>query len=83
MMPIPTVAIALSTFVSQNKGANKLDRIRKGIRYGNIISVTWGIFISTILFFASPLLVRLLSGSDEIIVIENGARYLRINSHFL
>ena len=82
MMPIPTVAIALSTFVSQNKGANKLDRIRKGVRYGNIISGVWGVFISTILFFASPLLVHLLSGSDEIIVIENGARYLRINSHF-
>ena len=82
LMPIPTIAIALSTFVSQNKGADQLDRIRKGVRYGNIISVTWGIFISTILFFTSPLLARLLSGSNEIIVIENGARYLRINSPF-
>jgi Na+-driven multidrug efflux pump len=82
LMPIPTIAIALSTFVSQNRGANQLDRIRKGVRYGNIIAVTWGVFITAILFFASPLLVRLLSGSDEAIVIENGARYLRLTSPF-
>jgi len=82
MMPIPTIAIALATFVSQNKGADRLDRIRKGVRYGNTISGVWGVFISLFLFFASPLLMRLLSGSNEIIVIENGARYLRINSPF-
>jgi len=82
MMPIPTAAVALATFVSQNKGADQLDRIRKGVRYGNIIAIVWGVFISVILFFASPLLMRLLSGSEEAVVIENGARYLRINSHF-
>jgi len=82
LMPIPTIAISLSTFVSQNKGANRLDRIRKGVRYGNMIAVVWGVFITAILIFASPLLMRLLSGSDEAIVIENGSRYLRINSPF-
>jgi putative MATE family efflux protein len=82
LIPIPTIAIALSTFVSQNKGADRLDRIRKGVRYGNIISSVWGVFISLFILFAAPLLVRLLSGSQEIIVIENGARYLRINSPF-
>jgi Na+-driven multidrug efflux pump len=82
MMPIPTIAIALSTFVSQNKGANQLDRIRRGVRYGNIISGVWGVFISVVLLFASPLLVRLMSGSDESIVIENGSRYLRITPRF-
>ena len=82
LMPIPTIAIALSTFVSQNRGANQLERIRKGVRYGNLIAVIWGVFISAVLFFASPLLMRLLSGSDEKIIIENGTRYLRISSPF-
>jgi putative MATE family efflux protein len=80
LMPIPTIAIALSTFVSQNRGANQLERIRKGVRYGNIIAVVWGAFITAVLFFTAPLLVRLLSGSGEAIVIENGARYLRLTS---
>jgi putative MATE family efflux protein len=82
MMPIPTIAIALSTFVSQNKGANQLDRIRKAVRYGNFIAVIWGVFITTILMFFSATLIRLLSGSNERTVIENGARYLMINSPF-
>jgi putative MATE family efflux protein len=80
MMPIPTIAIALSTFVSQNKGANQLDRILKAVRYGNIISVLWALFISIILFISSGFLLRLISGSDESIVIENGKRFLMINS---
>jgi len=82
MMPIPTIAIALSTFVSQNKGANQINRIRKAVRYGNFIAVIWGAFISVILLFFSTALIKLLSGSNESIVIENGTRYLMINSPF-
>jgi len=82
MMPMSTIAIALSTFVSQNKGANQLSRIRKAVRYGNCIVVTWGVFISVVLMFSSKVLIRLLSGSNESIIIENGARYLMINSPF-
>jgi len=82
MMPISTVAVAISTFVSQNRGANQLERIRKVVRYGNIISVLWGVFISIVLFFSSAFLIRLLSGSNERVVIENGTRYLMINSPF-
>jgi len=82
MMPMNTIAIALSTFVSQNKGANQLSRIRKAVRYGNFIVVSWAVFITIILFFFSKTLIRLLSGSNESIIIENGARYLMINSPF-
>jgi len=82
MMPMNTIAIALSTFVSQNKGANQLSRIRKAVRYGNFMVVTWGVFISVVLMFSSKILIKLLSGSNESIIIENGARYLMINSPF-
>jgi putative MATE family efflux protein len=82
MMPMNTIAVAVSTIVSQNKGANQLSRIRKVVRYGNFITVTWGAFISVVLMFSSTVLIRLLSGSNESIIIENGSRYLRINSPF-
>jgi putative MATE family efflux protein len=82
MMPMNTVALALSTFVSQNKGANQLDRIRKAVRYGNCITVIWAVFISIVFMFSSKFLIRLLSGSNESIIIENGSRYLMINSPF-
>jgi putative MATE family efflux protein len=80
MMPIPSIAIALSTFVSQNRGANQLDRIRKGVRYGNLIAIAWCVFISIVLMFSSAALIRLLSGSNEKIIIENGVLYIMITS---
>lgn len=82
MMPGATIALALSTFVSQNKGANQGHRIRQGVRYANILAVSWAVIISIILFFLSSILVKILSGSNESIVIENGAKYLMINAPF-
>jgi len=82
MMPMNTVALALSTFVSQNKGANQLGRIRKAVRYGNFMTVIWAVFISIVFLFSSKVLIRLISGSNESIILENGSRYLMINSPF-
>ena len=81
-MPIATISASLSTFVSQNRGADQGERIRKGVRYGNIIALIWTIIISAILFFAAEPLIRILSGSNESVVIENGAKYLIINAPF-
>ena len=82
MMPLSTIAAAVTTFVSQNKGADQPDRIRKCVRYGNIISVAWSAFISLVLFFSSAFLISAISGSKESVIIENGTRYLLINSPF-
>lgn len=82
LMPVSTMALALSTFVSQNKGANQGYRIRTGVRFANLLAIAWGVIISISLFFTAPLLVKGLSGSSEAIVIENGARYLMINGPF-
>jgi putative MATE family efflux protein len=82
MMPLSTIASAVTTFVSQNRGADRPDRIRKCVRYGNLISVTWGAFISLVLVFSSKILIGAISGSKESIIIENGTRYLLINSPF-
>ncbi|MCL2245040.1 MAG: MATE family efflux transporter [Treponema sp.] len=82
LMPIVAITFAISTFVSQNKGANQLQRIQKVVRYGNLTSMAWGVSASIILFFTSASLVSLLSGSNENIIIENGGRYLMINAPF-
>lgn len=81
-MPYGTLAAALSTFVSQNKGADQGDRIRKAVRYANILAIVSGIITTIILLFLSSGMVTILSGSSENIVIENGSKYLIINSLF-
>lgn len=79
IMPFASLGVALSTFVSQNRGAGQRERIRKAVRYSNIMAICWAAFISIVLFFGADTLVALLSGSSESVVLENGARYLRIN----
>ena len=81
-MPAATISIAASTFVSQNRGADQRERIRKAVRYANLICVAWAALISVVLFFSASWMVRVLSGSTEPVVIENGARYLQVNAPF-
>lgn len=51
MCPFDALAASLSTFVSQNYGAKQPDRIKKGIRNGNIIAIIYGVGIGLVLYF--------------------------------
>lgn len=82
MIPAASLSLSLATFVSQNKGANQKDRIKKAVNYSNILSIIWGITITIVLIFLAPTLIKYLSGSNEEVVINNGARYLIINAPF-
>jgi putative MATE family efflux protein len=82
LLPITSLMVALATFVSQNKGANQRKRILKAVRYCNITAIAWGAFATTATLLSATFLVRLLSGSSEAVVIENGALYLMINAPF-
>lgn len=82
MIPAASLSLSLATFVSQNKGANQKDRIKKAVNYSNILSIIWGITITIVLIFLAPTLIKYLSGSNEDVVINNGARYLIINAPF-
>lgn len=82
VMPAGSIAMALSTFVSQNKGANQRERIRQGMKYGHLLACGWGVLITVILFFIAPLLVKLISGSSESTVVDNASLYLMLNAPF-
>ena len=77
-----SMANAGSTFVSQNRGANQPDRVRKGMREMYLYSVVVMIAAVALMQLGAPWLVKLISGSSESIVLENGARYLRWNAPF-
>ena len=82
VMPLGAMALSLSTFVAQNKGANQVFRIRKAVRYANIISTVWSIFITVLVFFSARLMVKLLTGSEDMTVINYGATFIRIETPF-
>lgn len=80
LLMIPYIAISqtISTFVAQNYGAEQMGRIRRAVKYSYLCGavLTAGITLFTIPL--APTMVRLLSGSSEAVVIENGALYLRV-----
>ena len=72
----------MTTFTSQNFGANKPHRIAKGIRQGSLVAFGWAILVCIFLFFASPALNELISGSSDPVLLDNAALYNRIGSVF-
>lgn len=81
-MPLPSMASAGSTFVSQNCGAGQPDRIRKGMKEIYLYSVVMTVAAVLLMRVAAPWMVAFVSGSSDPIVLENGARYLLWNAPF-
>ena len=77
-MPVQDFGNAFSTYVAQNYGAGKSERIRKGIRSAGLTSAAFCILISVLVCaFAAPLMgIFVDPGQSEIIAA--GVRYLRI-----
>lgn len=81
-MPAMAFSAALSTFVGQNIGANKYDRIGKGLNATLIMISLVAITISTsTVIFAEPLM-RLFTNKEDVEVVAIGVDYLRIVSPF-
>mgnify|MGYP000962448284 FL=1 len=76
------MANAASTFVSQNYGAGQPERIRKGMREIYLYSLVVMVVTVLLMQVSAAWLVRMVSGSSEALVLENGARYLRWTSPF-
>ena len=81
-MPLIAMANAASTFVSHNYGARQPQRIRRGMREVWIYSVVVTVASVLLMNVGAEWMVRLVSGSVEPVVLENGARYLRWNAPF-
>ena len=77
-MPVQDFGNAFSTYVAQNYGAGKTDRIRKGIRSAGLTSAGFCILISVLVCaFAAPLMSIFIDPSQHEIIAA-GVHYLRI-----
>ena len=66
-LPVTCFALALSTFVSQNLGAHRFDRVRAGMKFGLVCSPILAEAIGGIIFLASPLLVAAFNSEPEVV----------------
>lgn len=80
IMPFSALSATLVTYCSQNRGAGKYSRIRRGIFYGMVIMGVWATIALAVTYFAGDLLVGLIVSSDEEnskAIIETGVLYIR------
>ena len=81
-LPVQDFGNAFSTFTAQNYGAGNHSRIRAGIRQAFLMSISFSIVISLIVFlFAAPLMKIFIAPSEHA-VIAAGVQYLRIEGSF-
>lgn len=76
IMPAMNIGLAISTFTGQNLGAGKMDRVKRGLRYGLLIALTITCTIAAVFLFFGGTLITLFSEDKEVIRI--GFEYLRI-----
>ena len=77
-MPSQEFANAYSLFISQNHGAGKEERIRKGTRLSFIFSTVFCAFMSALIFIFAAFLMGIFIDGSEIEIIAEGVKYLRI-----
>ena len=66
-LPVTAFSMAMSTFVAQNLGAGKKDRMREGIRFGLISAVLVVELLGAAMVFFSPQLVAMFDSDPEVI----------------
>lgn len=77
-MPAQDFGNAFATFIAQNFGAKKTDRIHKGFRIATKISVLFCILSSTLVFIFAEPLMHLFVKKEELEIIKIGVQYLHI-----
>ena len=82
IMPFSAISATLVTFVSQNLGAGKFDRIKKSIKYGLLIGYGWSTLAVLIVYLFGEQLVLMIAPADNREIIDTAVNYLRINVPF-
>lgn len=83
MLPIVALNTSSATFTSQNYGAGKMQRVKKGLSSSLILCCLWSIFAVLISYIFGKLFIVLLTGSQDSLLIRTAFQYIKINILFL
>lgn len=79
-LPMESVGMAMATYVGQNHGAHRTDRIKQGIKDGCTIQLTYCVAAWVVIFFVKPYAVGLVLGDADPAVTAGAIQYLVIMS---
>lgn len=74
-LPVTCFSMALSTFVGQNLGARKHDRVKKGVGFGVLCSCSMAELIGVASYFFAPQLIAFFNDTPD--VVNYGAQHMR------
>ena len=81
-MPVQDFGNSFSTFIAQNYGAGESKRIKEGIKNATKVSTLFCVFISGVVYIFAEKLMLIFVQPNEIEIIEEGIKYLRIEGVF-
>lgn len=81
-MPVQDFGNAFSTFIAQNYGAGKKDRIKAGIKSAVMVSIAFCIMISLVVWIFAEKLMLIFVQPQETGILAVGVQYLRIEGAF-
>lgn len=81
-MPVQDFGNSFSTFIAQNYGAGESKRIKEGIKNAIKVSTLFCVFISGVVYIFAEKLMLIFVQPNEIEIIEEGIKYLRIEGVF-
>ena len=79
-VPMASVGTAMATYVGQNHGAHRTDRVRQGIRDGCILQLCYCAAAWVVLFFVKGWAVGLVLGDADPAVTSGAVEYLTVIS---
>lgn len=66
-LPITCFAMAMTTFIGQNLGAKKYDRVKKGAAFGIICSISIAELIGIVIYVFIPYLIQMFDSEAQVI----------------
>ncbi|MDE7287138.1 MAG: MATE family efflux transporter [Lachnospiraceae bacterium] len=81
-MPAQEFGNAFSLFISQNYGAGEKVRVRQGMKKAAAVSMAFCGIISVGIFVLAPRLMGIFIDAGEVLIIQAGVEYLRIEGLF-
>ena len=81
-MPVQDFGNAFSTFIAQNYGAKKDDRIQTGLKGAVTTAFIFCITVSAVVWIFARQFMLLFVNAEETAIITEGIRYLRIEGSF-
>jgi Na+-driven multidrug efflux pump len=71
-IPITSFSLALTTFVSQNLGAGKRDRVQEGVRFGTVTGIVLAVAVGALMDGFAPQLVGAFDSTKEAVAFGVG-----------